>query len=697
MNKKFVLFIILTLVLSFAACGKEETSSFEIAESEEEYTKEAKSFTLPEETEGLWFCIDDNCNFIYDMKNADTEERGTIGLFKAGDKIPCTLFMTEEHLMAYCIGDGYVNACTYNEDSYLVVKMNADSFGEKSHKEFDDALFNNEYPLKMCEIKEEKYVFVTPSAVVICDEEGGNSTKVKCKEKEFVNCLALKNGNFVTISKGEDMRSYLTVYDTDGKQINEKAVFDSNIEYFCEADGKVLLTDCGMVYSWDMNSGKTEKILSLTEEGLSRERVRGISYCDEKVVVLSAILDDGNKRGLLYFFSPGEGIERASKHTIKIYCVGGEMNPAINPTLIEDFELENPQYDVEYVKPNGYVDDLYLVNNHPDILVEMFSSNIDKYASNGYLEDLWPYIDNSDVISREDLVESNTKVFEENGCLYALPLYMTTSGIWIKSSQDDYKGSWNVEEYLEWLEKHPELRSFLPMTKERVLEHCLKASLQDFVDYEKGETFFDSKEFCEILKRVSEISFESEESFDYFVNLAECKDVTYLSDGYVNSVESKALERTCFGEELIYLGFPNRSGGTYINECTTNMGIFSSSENKEAAYDFLEYWLTYSLSKIEKAEVTGGIFWTYKKTLEKDFEKAFEEREMNGLSFSSSEKDYEVLRTAINSGRKLTVSELEILDIIKEEFESMEANGKSPEETARVIQSRINILINEKK
>lgn len=697
MKRKFYSLFLLMLVLAFAACTKGNYNAPDIVDSDKLYSVEAKSFTLPNEACGVHFCMDDK-NFIYDMINEKTGERGAVGIVNTESMIPLTLFLTQEMLMAYNLDNGFVNICTYNEESYLVVKMNANTYEVIKDQEFERSLFGKEYPLRMCETKDNKYVFVVPSAVVVVDEESVEAKSIKCKEKEFIDALALDDGNIATISKSENAKTCLEIYSTSGEALGNKIVLDFDIEYFCEAEGKILLTDGDRVLSFDRNTGKVEELLSLCEKGLSRERVRGISFSDEKITVLSASVDEGNKRGQLSFFSLGEGKEIATKQTIKLYSLWGEADPSIIfPTLIEDFKLDNPQYDVEIIKQTGYVDDLYLIDNHPDILVEMFSSNVDKYASAGYLEDLWPYIDSSETLSREDLAEENIEVFKEDGKLYALPLYMTTSGIQIRSSQDECNGSWTVEEYLGWLEKHPEVRSGLLINRERVLEQCLKASIPDYVDINKGEAFFDTPEFCKILERISRLEFGKEEGFSVYENLAECKDVTYLFDGLNSNMEVMAFNEACFGEEFSYLGFPNKEGGAYIKDCSTNMGIFSTSENKEAAYKFLEYWLTYDLEKVEKKEVTQGFFWTYKRTQEADMQKVFSEHEMNGLSFFVSDKNYEVLKGAIDTARKQTAIELEIMDIIKEEFDNMVSNGKSPENTAKVIQSRAYILINERK
>lgn len=693
MKKIFCFIILLTVVFATASCKKEEPAV--VTESDESYVKETETFILPEEICGIRFCMDGK-NFIYDMINEETGERGAVGIINAKNKIPLTLFLTEEDIMSYCIDGGNVNVCTYNGDSYLVVKMDEATYEVKSHKEFDGKLFGGEYPLVMGETTDGKYIFMLSSAAVICDENNGECKRIACKEKEFINCTTLKDGNFALLSRGEDQKSYLAIYNSDGDEITGKTVFDLNIEFLCEKDDGILLSDGDKVISFDINTGKCEELISLSQYNLSRERVQGISYENEKIVVLSVNMEVGDKKGQLSYFKVGEGTEINLQTTIKLYSLWGRADASIiSPTLIEDFEADNPRYRVEVINKTGYVDDLYLLENHPDILVEMFASNVDKYASSGYLEDLWPYIDSSDNLSRESLSTENTEVFEEDGKLYALPLYMSTSGIQIRSSQNSCNGSWTVEEYLDWLESHPEVRSALEINKDRVLEQCMKASIYDYVNKETGEVSFDTPEFCNILDRVSRMTFSFESGFDVYDNLAACKDVTYLSDGLNSNLENFALNEACFGEELSYLGFPNKDGGSFIKDCSTNMGIFSTSENKEAAYKFLEYWLTYDFPKVEKQEVSKGIFWTYEKAQEVDFEKVFLEHEMNGLNFYVTKKDYEILEKAVKTGCKQTSLEREILNVIKEEFESMETNGKSAEETAKIIQSRVYILVNE--
>ena len=118
-------------------------------------------------------------------------------------------------------------------------------------------------------------------------------------------------------------------------------------------------------------------------------------------------------------------------------------------------------------------------------------------AQKGYLEDLWPYIENDPELGREGILMPPLKAAEVDGGLYLLFMDVRINTVMGPESLVGKRYSWTLEEILETFSAMGEGATILQYnaTKHDVFYDLLCFSLEKYVDRNTGACSFDSKEF----------------------------------------------------------------------------------------------------------------------------------------------------------------------------------------------------------
>lgn len=304
---------------------------------------------------------------------------------------------------------------------------------------------------------------------------------------------------------------------------------------------------------------------------------------------------------------------------------------------------------------------------------------------------------------------------KSNNQTYMLPYYVTVRSVMVNGSVLN-KSTWTIDDLLSVIEKREkEGRPFKALgidftgtTINPVSLFIEDISNTKFVDYEKGKCSFDSKEFINILKvcqRYPETNGGLENTSvnkgDFAAGEILCM-TTWR--GFFGEYESML---STYGENYYFIGYPTERGnGTFIS-ADLGIAVNANTKNLDVVTDFIKD--AYSFANVDSVDVI----------LRKDsFLKHFETVPVTELGYSGSEK-VEVYKDAYNS---ITVLEkkadgttykddyVNLLDnaldydikadairaIILEETEPMLSGTKSPEETAKVIQSRVSLYLMER-
>lgn len=224
----------------------------------------------------------------------------------------------------------------------------------------------------------------------------------------------------------------------------------------------------------------------------------------------------------LALLSPADRLPEDSKTKIVYGAIG---NSYYAKNRIEQFNQANDTYYIEYrdyteggldapAAPDEFtairraarlrLQAEIAAGNGPDIFDESLPLEI--YANAGYLEDLWPYIDNDPEINREGLMCHVLECAETDGKLCVIgSAFSIETAVTSRAAAGDRVG-WTLDELLDaYGGNMPELYFGQPlylfeMNASQALQILLESDLERYLDWKTGTCRFDSEDFKNFLR-----------------------------------------------------------------------------------------------------------------------------------------------------------------------------------------------------
>ncbi len=268
------------------------------------------------------------------------------------------------------------------------------------------------------------------------------------------------------------------------------------------------------------------------------------------------------------------------------------------------------------------------------------------------------------------------------------------------------------------------------------IRHIYESGLYDFVDYEKKNASFDSKEFCDFIENLKRIDeeyvhknagiFSGSGQFRYKTSSAYTRD-NLLSGNvkllytYIGDVGAyAALKHLYNGNAFTLCGYPSRDGcGAHITT-SKMMSVFSGSSVHGGCREFIEYMLSEDIQNsdiviessipVTREALSLAIdtyrYYYYTTTGENYLGVA----DVSSKHLTSLEKDIEAGRIAevvITDEDKAVMMDFfetchmetgfdpVVKQIVEEELSFWNGGARTLEETAKIIQSRVWIYLNE--
>lgn len=367
-----------------------------------------------------------------------------------------------------------------------------------------------------------------------------------------------------------------------------------------------------------------------------------------------------------------------------------------------------------------------LAGRSPDIFDAGCFPDLSQAAGKGLLEDLWPYLEKDPDLGRERVMERVLDAASINGGLYYLPSTFRISTVVGPRRVVGDRLGWTAEEMLAAWETMPEDsrmlsdKSGLEISKTAMLERRLFLDLDRFVDWSRGTCSFDCEEFKDLLVFANLFSDEPETGPDEYI---ECPSRALagrqmLISGSIGTLEDLQFYQTCFGEDFSFVGYPSIDGsvGSRFIDNAGGPSISSTCKDKEGAWSFLR---TVLLPKYEGRAITGEYDtyaeydspYSHRLPVNKaDFEWLAEYRlkktEESSVSLGGeldltyvpfTQELYDQFMELYNSIDRSTTWSEDIRDIVAEAAGGYFAGDKSLDDTAREVQSRVSLYVNEQK
>ncbi len=472
-------------------------------------------------------------------------------------------------------------------------------------------------------------------------------------------------------------------------------------------------------------------------------QVRDIFMLSENEIVINVSEAEGDK---LYLLTEADISELKSKEVITVMSYS--QSGGIFDEEIKKFNAENEDYRAEYKSyfseesMSFEADRLrmdMISGNAPDIIVFNPAMPIDTFNTEIFC-DLYEFIDKDPDISREDFIPNVREGMERDGRLVMIAPNFSFSTILAKSGYEGIRENWSVDDMITAYKNMPKGMEFFTDEEinPRVKYFSEAVNTGFFIDYDKGECYFDSPEYIKLLNffnenniglKWSEYTAQSGEMpyTDHTFDILNGKRFVEFESSYnihwFGSLFTK--HRGDYEDKMVVAGFPynNVENGSFIS-FDNSYGIMENSPHKEGAWEFLRYFLSdeynnapqnyYSFSVMEKhfdraADMTMDNFITFKsddngRIIEGEMEEKEWRYQVHNeygemvidkeiAPFTQEECDY--YKNIIKNAKVLR-SDITVGNIIREETMIFFDEECTAEECADKIQKRVSLYLSEK-
>ena len=343
-----------------------------------------------------------------------------------------------------------------------------------------------------------------------------------------------------------------------------------------------------------------------------------------------------------------------------------------------------------------------------------------RLAEQGYLEDLWPYIEEDPGLGRGEngllkgVLEAPLQAAKINGGLYAIfEKVQLHTLVGAKSVVGDHP-AWTPEELLNIFAAMPDGSVILedyhnwkdPSVKQRFFTSLLYGFSDLFIDWEEGKCFFDGERFRSLLEltsclpdqhdleRVCANQFEAQS--EHFNRLRD--GVVMLEDtGFGNMVEWRTRYDWFFGGSS-YVGYPvdDGSSGSYFEPVGIKLAMSSACRDKEAAWLYMRQMYNLPVNyEIRGFHVGKTWYRTELRAAMTDLCYTRIGTEIIQFLPLTRKEHARIQELCDSTARSSLLVDQELVDLVMEAAGPYFAGDKTLDETVRLIQSRAELYVNE--
>ncbi len=573
--------------------------------------------------------------------------------------------------------------------------------------------------------------------ILVYDTEGNEVKNLKLDENVItnVNYIVPKAGGNMYVITSDDSWTKMFISELDtttGNIVGEKVEMPANVmNYSMNAGGSkadLLLSNNMGLYTYNVGDKEPAKLMDYINSDVATYGLNNIIFLDDNSFVANYndTTDWSTHMGKFTYVAP-ENIPDKQTFVVGTNYLGGDLKKRVI-----EFNKTNSKYRITVKDYNSYntMDDYTLattqMNNDiisgqmPDIMAISPDQDITSWVNKGLLVDIGEMIAKDPELSQIEYMDNVFNAFKVNDKLYTVvPTFSIQTMIARKDMVGD-KTSWTMSEFMEFMKKQPEgVKPFGDdILRESFLSYIITFCGSDFVDVNTGKCNFDSEEFMAMLEYAKtfpkEFSEDYWQDYDWYTMEGIYRDkkavlMTYYM-GTVQDMVSTIHGR--LGDEASYIGFPGMGGNGSVIMPNGDMYVLSAkSGNLDGAWDFVKYYLTEEYQTSDSMYGMSVMKSAFEKQAKKSMEKPYWINEETGekveYDYTTWINDEEVIlepftqeemEAACNfvySVEKRAFFNQDIMNIIKEEAESFFEGQKSARDVAQIIQSRVQIFVDE--
>ena len=578
-------------------------------------------------------------------------------------------------------------------------------------------------------------LMITGDKYVVLDK---NLKEIKSKAYEMFDgtLYTVKDGSLINACWDESGYK-LFRFDVDKFERGEEIQLPFNLTNYGIRDGggkyDLIFTDSTQLYVYNIGDSSLTTLMNFVNSDLLAYSFSAVMPVDETTIYgYYNYYDEYEEGGNSAKFGKYTKVDPDSIPEKKLLSLGCLWVDSEVRKRIINFNKNNSEYRIvisdysQYDTEEDWYGGVNKLNSDiasgqaPDIVFTDNSDTIHNYITKGLFMDLTDYIKNDPDIDYDDIFPNLIKASSYNDKLYELVPSFTISTVAGKKSVLGDRKSWTMEEFLQFKNSlQPGMSMFADTTRESILSSMLTVNVGDYMDFGKGRCYFDTPEFISLLEYIKEFPTAEDmytdeywENYDYeSAESAYRENKVVLSPTAIYDIrETKYLIRGTFGEAVTFIGYPCKEGNGSAIVPSSSIAISAKSAYKDAAWEFVRYYLT--------NEYQSNTGWGIPASM-KVFDEKAKDAQTKPYYTDESGKRIEYDDTYYINGQEVVIEPLtaeevaeikefvmsvdrissyndEIGNIISEDAQPFFEGQKSAEEVAKVIQSRVNIYINEK-
>ncbi|MFQ9062949.1 MAG: hypothetical protein ACLR5X_15985 [Oscillospiraceae bacterium] len=560
------------------------------------------------------------------------------------------------------------------------------------------------------------------------------------------------------VNAADENGQYFVPIDLETKDWGEKVKLPSNVGSILPGDDAYdfYYTYNNNIYGYAAKTDTKEKLVDWLACDVDTNNMSGYAMLSDSRV--AALMQDWSTDPTTYqliVLHRVDASEIKEKKVLTLACMYLDWDLR---SMIVEYNKTNDEYRINVVDYGEYAtDDDYnagvtkltteiISGSVPDIFLTS-DLPIDKYAAKGVIADLNTFMDGGDGLSRDYFVPQILNALEKDGKLYELPTSFTVTTAYALSSIASQYDTWNVAAVQDAMTQLQEGATVFSdgWTKNTALSNCLSRNLSAFVDWTTGKCEFDSEAFQQLLAFCNSFPAETSDgdgaiayasSADIAVDDAMWEsDATRITNGKqlmstigMYSFDSYIWSVYAIRDKITFTGYPTEDGSGSSFGLQMPMAISSVTKYPDAAWDFVcsiikkmntidenNYYYGFPISQAAfDAEMTDimteqyqldengeQVDWDGDGEPDRAIRGSYETME-NGETvykdvYALTQEDIDQILGVINNTRSVYDYDQEILDIITDEVAAYFAGDKDVQTTANMIQSRVNLYVQEQR
>ena len=736
-SRAFVLFMLLMIMISMAACEKAQES---IKRTEDHYSAER---ILPEdfgffvsasfeEQSSIYLdggYVDEPGVSVVWRFDTETNELNKTVLHRDKNRFP------GEKIKSCFMDSGYVG----EDGSYSIMCMSFQGMEDERHDFFKYTYDLNGELYQVTDLTDylqgffeglmTRYpmnIVLLPGEVLFTYSEEPLVSNFVCMEESGKVAFDTKLDGFVL-----DVQIC-----EDGRILVLEKIFRDNVVNLLELDRKtgkkkilvknIKNTDTGLF----AGGNDPDKIYFLTDEGLMQCDLNGRNVCEifrlsdvnvaraqdiKAITQISdgswcALMDAGGKTDKkLYMNYNFFRIRKTEAATRELTLALTDAEPALLSECREAAALFNRFHnDVRIVVKNyDSIEELVkeiTAGKIPDLVDVSDASIEESLGEKELLEDLRGFLDRDEELSETDFLKKALEIYEKDGKLWAIPESVSVMAL---IGNEDYladREGWTFDEFKDFIGTLPDpTASRKYLVRNDFLKYVCPLLLSHFVDLSAGNCHFETEEFYELLEFIKNCSENEygEMQFERFYDEIRSGEFRMIMAG-ITGIQDYELLLSMYSHNGKVIGFPSDDGnGIYIIPEGVAPAITTTCPEKEIAWEFVKFFLS------EEAHVVRGIP-TYVPEYESMIREARQEVDHHEpqmqLSYGNvyldipyaDEKDIDAFEKLFGNGFAIKAGDDTILQIILEEAQSYFKGRSTVGQVAERIQNRVQLYLDEK-